>query len=612
MLSQKDEIKNKLDIKEVIGQYVKLQKAGSSYKGLCPFHNDKTPSFFVSPSRQIWHCFGCGAGGDIFTFIMKIENVDFPTALRILAEKAGVKLRFENPQRRSEKEKLIQINESASQFFEENLWQNQEVLEYLQKRGLEEETIKLFHLGWAPDDWRSLLNFLTKKGYQAADIIAAGLAINKEEPTEISNRTQNRKCKVENCYDRFRSRIMFPINDAVGHHCGFTGRVFKGKDPLKTIRDIEQVGKYVNTPQSLIFDKSTLLYGLFQSKKYLHEEGCTLLVEGQMDFLAAWQAGIKNVAATSGTALTDSHLNLLKRYNQNLILGFDMDEAGEKAAERSISLALTKDMEVKILQLPQEKDLADYLLKKENQEKLKKLIKQAEPVMEFYFSRAKEQGDKNTIKGKKSIASYFLPRIKKLASALERSFWIEKIAHYLELPARILEDELNNLKIENSRQIDENDSLKIIAPSLQSRIDILVEKILALLVRHPSLKELALSYESYFPAPQKKIFQIIQSTHDDNAFLKENITKLDIDESLIDQINQLALRGDYETEMLEQYQVSIEDELKNGLEELKTEAIKRKLRKLGSDITEAEKNMDKGKIKDLMKEFNQLSKKLIS
>jgi len=612
MLSQKDEIKNKLDIKEVIGQYVKLQKAGSSYKGLCPFHNDKTPSFFVSPSRQIWHCFGCGAGGDIFTFIMKIENVDFPTALRILAEKAGVKLRFENPQRRSEKEKLIQINESASQFFEENLWQNQEVLGYLQKRGLEEETIKLFHLGWAPDDWRSLLNFLTKKGYQAADIIAAGLAINKEEPTEISNRTQNRKCKVENCYDRFRSRIMFPINDAVGHHCGFTGRVFKGKDPLKTIRDIEQVGKYVNTPQSLIFDKSTLLYGLFQSKKYLHEAGCTLLVEGQMDFLAAWQAGIKNVAATSGTALTDSHLNLLKRYNQNLILGFDMDEAGEKAAERSISLALTKDMEVKILQLPQEKDLADYLLKKENQEKLKKLIKQAEPVMEFYFSRAKEQGDKNTIKGKKSIASYFLPRIKKLASALERSFWIEKIAHYLELPARILEDELNNLKIENSRQIDENDSLKIIAPSLQSRIDILVEKILALLVRHPSLKELALSYESYFPAPQKKIFQIIQSTHDDNAFLKENITKLDIDESLIDQINQLALRGDYETEMLEQYQVSIEDELKNGLEELKTEAIKRKLRKLGSDITEAEKNMDKGKIKDLMKEFNQLSKKLIS
>jgi len=612
MLSQKDEIKNKLDIKEVIGQYVKLQKAGSSYKGLCPFHNDKTPSFFVSPSRQIWHCFGCGAGGDIFTFIMKIENVDFPTALRILAEKAGVKLRFENPQRRSEKEKLIQINESASQFFEENLWQNQEVLEYLQKRGLEEETIKLFHLGWALDDWRSLLNFLTKKGYQAADIIAAGLAINKEEPTEISNRTQNRKCKVENCYDRFRSRIMFPINDAVGHHCGFTGRVFKGKDPLKTIRDIEQVGKYVNTPQSLIFDKSTLLYGLFQSKKYLHEAGCTLLVEGQMDFLAAWQAGIKNVAATSGTALTDSHLNLLKRYNQNLILGFDMDEAGEKAAERSISLALTKDMEVKILQLPQEKDLADYLLKKENQEKLKKLIKQAEPVMEFYFSRAKEQGDKNTIKGKKSIASYFLPRIKKLASALERSFWIEKIAHYLELPARILEDELNNLKIENSRQIDENDSLKIIAPSLQSRIDILVEKILALLVRHPSLKELALSYESYFPAPQKKIFQIIQSTHDDNAFLKENITKLDIDESLIDQINQLALRGDYETEMLEQYQVSIEDELKNGLEELKTEAIKRKLRKLGSDITEAEKNMDKGKIKDLMKEFNQLSKKLIS
>ncbi len=611
MLSQKDEIKDKLDIVEVIGQYVKLQKAGSSFKGLCPFHHDKTPSFFVSPPRQIWHCFGCGAGGDIFTFIMKMENVDFPTALRMLAEKAGVKLRFENPQRRSEKEKLIQINESASQFFEKNLWQNQEVLKYLQKRGLEEDIIKLFHLGWAPDDWRSLLNYLTKKDYRVADVIAAGLAINKEEPTEISNRTQKRESKIENCYDRFRSRIMFPINDSVGHHCGFTGRVLKGKDPMKTVRDIEQVGKYVNTPQSLIFNKSMLLYGLFQSKKYLHDEGCTLLVEGQMDFLAAWQAGIKNVVATSGTALTDSHLNLLKRYNKNLVLGFDMDEAGEKAAERSIDLALAKDMEVKILLLPQEKDLADYLLKKENHEKLKKLIGQAEPVMEFYFSRAKEQGDKNTISGKKNIASYFLPRIKKLSNALERSFWIEKMSHYLELPARALEDELNNLTLESHNQLDENDSLKAM-PSVQSRIDILVEKILALLVTHFSLKELALPYEPYFPDSQQQIFQLIKSSHDKSSFLKENISQLEIDESLVDQINQLALRGDYESEMLEQYQVSVEEELKNELKELKTEAVKGKLKNLGSDITEAEKNGDRNKIKKLMKQFDQLSKKLIS
>jgi DNA primase len=363
MFSSSEEIKNKLDIKEVIGQYLKLQKAGANYRALCPFHKEKTPSFFISPSRQIWHCFGCNSGGDIFSFIMKIENIEFKEALKLLAQKAGVELTYENPQIRSQKQILIDINKEASKFFEENLWKNKDVINYLVKRGLNQETIKEFHLGWAADEWQSVSNFLIKKGFKSKDIIDSGLAVAKN--TEI--------------YDRFRSRIMFPIEDYSEGIVGFTGRIFQGINPLKTIKDIEKIGKYINSPQTLIFDKSKILYGLSKSKNYLRSQESTLLVEGQMDFLAAWQSGIKNIVATSGIALTAYQLKILKRYNNTLVLGFDMDEAGEKASERSIELALSKEFNVKILRLPEGKDLADYFINKANKENIKDLITNLRP-----------------------------------------------------------------------------------------------------------------------------------------------------------------------------------------------------------------------------------------
>jgi len=613
MLSPKDEIKNKLDIVEVIGQYVKLQKAGSSYKGLCPFHNDKNPSFYVSPSRQIWHCFGCGAGGDIFTFIMKIENVDFPTALRMLAEKAGVKLKPENPRLRSQKQKLIQINQAAAQFFERNLWQNKEVLAYLNKRGLKEETIKEFHLGWAEDEWRSLSNFLVEKGFRPQDIVASGLAISKKEPAGINTNIQNREYKIQpsDIYDRFRGRIMFPIEDITGRLCGFTGRIFAKGKSLKTIRNIEEVGKYVNTPQTLVFDKSQLLFGLSQSKKYLRSEGSTVIVEGQMDFLAAWQAKVKNIIATSGTALTAAHLHLLKRYNHTLILGFDMDKAGRKATERTIDLALSQEMEVKILLLPQGKDIADYLLHPENRAKIENLVQKAEPIMNFYFQEAKAQGDKKTIQGKKKIASYFLPRIKKLTNALERSFWVEKLARYLELPSQSLEDELNKINLDfRKEKKDLNDNfLKTSSPL--SRIDIIADRILAFLIKFPSWRKLVSTYKSYFPSSRRKILQVIEAAPQ-SSLERKDLQKMNLDEELRNQINQLALRADYETEILEQYKVSLEEELKNELKILEEEAVKKDLDKIGKEIKEAEENNEKEKVKELMKQFSQLSKHLIN
>lgn len=617
MLSPLEEIKNKLEIREVIEQYVKLQKAGANYRALCPFHKEKTPSFFVSPPRQIWHCFGCGLGGDIFSFIMKIENVEFKEALKMLAQKAGVKLTYESPQIISQKQKLIDIDKEAAGFFEQNFWKNKEVINYLFERGLEPETIKEFHLGWASDEWRGLSDFLIKKGFKPEDIVASGLAINRQEVTEINDKIQDTKYRIQNTdiYDRFRSRIMFPMEDSSQNIVGFTGRIFQGKTSLKTIKDIEAVGKYVNTPQTLIFDKSRILYGLSKSKTYLHSEENTLLVEGQMDFLMGWQAGIKNIVAASCTALTPYQLKILKRYNNTLILGFDMDEAGEKAAERSIELALSKEFNIKILRLPQGKDLADYLIDKGKKENIKNLIKQAEPIMDFYFERIKSIGDKTNIEGKKLMASYFLPKIKKLSNALDRSFWINKLSRFLNVSEQVLEDELNKLLKDKAEQkvVDEDEFLyQFPASQLKPRIDGIAERIISFLIKEPSLKKEASDYEKYLPQDFQRIFQVIKTVSSEKDLSGENLKKASLPENLINQINELALRADYETELLEKFEVSVKEEFKKELKELKKESVKKELGEIEKQIRISEKNKEKQQLTELIKKFNKLSKELLN
>lgn len=632
MLSPSEEIKNKLDIIEVIGQYLKLEKAGANYRAICPFHKEKTPSFFVSPARQIWHCFGCNTGGDIFTFVMKIENIEFREALELLAKKAGIQLRDESPQARTQKQKLININKEAQLFFENNLWQNKEVIEYLYQRGLKEETIKDFHLGWALDDWQKLSRFLIQKGYQPAEIVASGLAISKKEFIKTSNSSVNRinnreqssswqnKIQETDIYDRFRSRIMFPIYNSSQQIVGFTGRIFQGKNPLKTIKDIEQTGKYVNSPQTLIFDKGTILYGLSKSKLSLYSQAETLLVEGQMDFLAAWQLGVKNVVATSGTALTPYHLKILKRYNDTLVLGFDMDEAGERAAERTIELALAKEFNIKILRLPEGNDLGDYLMKEKVKKTLRpslgKMIKEAKPIMDFYFERAQKIGDKDNIQGKKSIASYFLPKIKKLKNALEVSFWLNKLSRLLNIPEVALREELGKLSLGKEgatrETIDQDESLyQFPITQFYSRIETIAERIISFIIKSPQLKRNILDYEEYFPKSSLEIFAIIKNISSADELSGVNLKKVNLPEELKEKINLLGLRADYETELLEKFNVSLKDELEKELKELKKESIKERLTKIEQEIRKAEKDNDKKLLEELVKTFNQLSKQLL-
>src|SRR3990167_3451002 len=337
-------IKERLNVVDVISGYLKVQKAGANFKAQCPFHNEKTPSFFISPERQIWHCFGCQKGGDIFTFVKQMEGVEFPEALRILAARAGIELEEFDSTIKDSKDRLYQICEASARFFEKQLSHSgtgQRAVEYLKSRGLEGATMAKFRLGFAPGAWDSLSGYLRNSGFTEKEIVDAGMVIKRES---------------EGIYDRFRLRIMFPISYVNGRVVGFTGRILEGD---------EKEAKYINTPQTLIYDKSRILYGLEHSRGDIRKKDKCLLVEGNMDVVMSHQAGVTNVVASSGTALTPMHLAILKRYTDNLDFCFDTDSAGAMATKRGIGMALGQNFSVRAVSIDDKdcKDPADYVQK---------------------------------------------------------------------------------------------------------------------------------------------------------------------------------------------------------------------------------------------------------
>jgi len=325
------EVKNKLSIQEVVAPYVKLHRAGKSLVGLCPFHKEKTPSFHVSPERASYHCFGCGEGGDMFSFIEKVEGVDFKGALKILAEKAGVPLEYSPRGRETagKRDRLYALMARAAQWYTGHL-KGSPAEAYAGSRGLSEATITTWGLGYAPDTWRALLEALLAEGYTIEELLAAGLVKEAEG-------------KPGTYYDRFRGRLMFPIRDSAGRVVAFTGRTLESGDQNAGVQN----AKYLNSPETDLYHKSDLLFGLDRAKDAIRVRGFTLLVEGQMDLLHAHQAGFENTVALSGTALSGKHLALMKRYSDNLLLALDADSAGLKATAAAALLALGEGVRVK-------------------------------------------------------------------------------------------------------------------------------------------------------------------------------------------------------------------------------------------------------------------------
>ena len=459
-------IKDRLDVVDVISGYLKLQKAGINFKARCPFHNEKTPSFVVSPERQVWHCFGCSKGGDIFSFVQDIEGVEFPEALRILAAKAGIELGSFDPSVKDDKAKLYEVCESATKFFEKQFSSNtgKLALEYLKNRGVAESTIQEFRLGFAPNDWNALGAFLKNCGYSEDEIVEAGLAIKRNDGSGV--------------YDRFRSRITFPIFDLNGQVVGFTGRIFESDD--------KEAAKYINTPQTRIYDKGRILYGLNKAKIDIKQADQCVLVEGNMDVLMSHQAGVKNVVASSGTALTPGHLTLLHRYTTNLGFCFDTDQAGAMATKRGIGLALSQNFNIKVIEINDKecKDPADLV--KKNAVAWSGAVSQAKPVLEFYFNKAKAGFDPNSAESKKSVISALAPFLKRLTSQVEKAHWLTQLAFFLRAKEEAIEADVNTAKDDLEMYDREPAVAKVdIRPAVAA--DPLSETLLSLVMKDPIL-----------------------------------------------------------------------------------------------------------------------------
>lgn len=415
-------IKGKLDIVDFLRGYLQVQPAGKNFKARCPFHSEKTPSFMISPDRQSWHCFGCGAGGDIFGFLMRFENLEFGEALRVLAEKAGVELKRLNPQEYKLTGLLYELNEKAKEYFKNALRSSEPAKKYLSSRHLAQETIDEFELGWAPNEFEGLSMHLLNAGYSPEDLMRAGLAVKSDRGL---------------LGDRFRGRIMFPIHNHSGRVAGFTGRVLPQFET-------ENVGKYVNSPETAIFQKSRLLYGFWKSKNFIREANSVFLVEGQMDALMSWQAGVRNVAATSGTALTEDHLRTLHRLTDQAVLSFDNDSAGSAAAERAIDMLEANDFGVKVAVFGEFKDPAEAA--ERNPAGLLEIIKNAVPAPRFYFKKYLEEGaDYRSRENLKNLRTV-LGKLKTISSAVERASWLKELSKITSIEERILLEETEKIK----------------------------------------------------------------------------------------------------------------------------------------------------------------------
>lgn len=418
-----EQIQDKTDIVEVISRYIPLKKVGRNYKTVCPFHHEKTPSFIVSPDKQIYHCFGCGAGGNVFSFLMRHENLEFPEVIEMLAPKVGVILPRGTARQKEEHaslaNQLYKANELACQFFQERLANNNAARDYLNSRGIGDETIKRFRIGYAPDAWEALISFFKSKGFDGPLLEKAGLAIRNDRGTY---------------YDRFRQRVIFPIIDLKDRMLGFGARVMDSSLP-----------KYINSPETYIYSKGKNLYGLNFSKDHIKKEGHTLVVEGYLDFIIPYQAGIKNLIATLGTALTIDQVKLVKRFTNTVIMAYDPDEAGEAASLRNLDIFIIEDVNVYVAELPAGYDPDSYI-RKFGAEDFIRLIKSSKNLFDYKLDKVASRFDIRSAHGKAAIAGEMLPTIFKINNAVLKSNLVKKLSERLSVDEESIRIELRKIK----------------------------------------------------------------------------------------------------------------------------------------------------------------------
>ena len=418
-----DELRNQADIVRIVSDYVSLKKKGRDYAACCPFHNEKTPSFYVSPSKQLFKCFGCGKGGSVFNFVMEIEGCSFPESVKIVADKCGIQVpavtedAHEHEERERQRAELLRMNQWAVEFFEQSLTETDEgrrASDYLVRRGVSDEMRRYFRLGYAPNSWDGIGNYLKSRGASRPQIERSGLVTLKE---------------AGGFYDRFRGRLMFPICDTQGRVVAFGGRILGDGEP-----------KYLNSPETQVYTKGLHLFGLNYARDEIRRRGFAILVEGYLDFLLPYQFGVRNILASLGTALTEQQVRLLGRYAKQIVVNFDPDSAGVAATKRSMELLLAEGFKVNVLSLPDNLD-PDEFIRDRGAEAYWKALKGSQPFLEYIIEDAIRTNDQSRPAGKVETVNAILPYLKLVKDRIERAEQIERIADRLKIESRLIRDE---------------------------------------------------------------------------------------------------------------------------------------------------------------------------
>ncbi len=580
MLTPVEEIKQRLDIVDLINEYVQLRPAGTSFKAKCPFHNEKTPSFMVSRDRGTWHCFGCGRGGDMFSFVQEIESMDFPETLRLLAKRAGVQLKDFDPQAQTQKTRMLDLMRWVSRYYQEVLRKSSEASvarDYLKQRGLTPDTIEDFGIGYAPAQWDATFQALRKKGFSDDDIFQAGLTIKKDRGAGF--------------YDRFRGRIMFPVADLHGTVVGFSGRILDvtvdphGPPPAK----------YINSPQTIVYNKSGVLYGLDKAKQAIKKSDRAVLVEGQMDCVTSHQAGMTNVVASSGTALTAEQVGLIKRFSSNIVLSFDRDAAGAQAALRGVDQALIAQMNVFIVRLPAGKD-PDELIR-HDAPAWTAAITGAQPYLDYMFDEAVQNRDLSKVQEKKAVAKFLLPILSKVADPVEQAHYLQRLGELVHVePAALRRSLPSERRPANSRK--NQPAAVAAAPVMVDRWRAISERLLACLIRQPSLiglVETRFKPEYLVGDDLERLYKTLVIWYSQDHFsqpsdLSRLATALDPDQQ--ERLTVLTLLGD--KELATETSAVLEQDVLTMTVDLQRHALTEELRHIEVDLRQLEQRSGSG------------------
>lgn len=577
-----DQIKDRIDLAELVREYVpELKKIGISWKMRCPFHQEKTPSFIVSPDKQIWHCFGCGKGGDAFGFIKEIEGLEFVDALRLLAKRVGIKLQRQDPALESERARLLDILRLSAKWYHQALLSaksGQQARDYVKNRQVSDLTCDVWQIGFAPDAWDGLFNYLQSRGYKAGEIVRAGLAASGDRG---------------GYYDRFRYRLMFPIADVHGSIVGFTGRKLK-EDDLG--------GKYINTPETPLYHKSQILYGLSAAKDSIRQEDSVVIVEGNMDCLSSHQAGVNNVVASSGTALTGEQIKLIKRFSKNIILAFDPDTAGQDALMRGLAIAWQEDMIINIISLPASQD-PDTVIKKDPN-LWRGLIKQAQNFMDWMFVRVANSCDLTTAQGKKLGAKILLPWISRLPDVVEQTHYLQLLSGKINVAEDVLRQVI--VRRETRKQTGPTLSVQPVRVDVWDRVMVRLSALLTLLPRPAARSFLNDLSADWLPNPKViTLYKSLKLFYDDDIAQSLNSWLLSLSPSLADLGRAIVLLSDDLKQNLSVEEVN--KELADLKQRLRLRFIKKQLLQIKDEITLAEKSGDKKRLEQSLSAWQKLN-----